>query len=56
MAQKQTVKFVKIPRERVHEIPEREKIYEVDSLYIGESGTIYIVSDYETPVNIKEEK
>lgn len=66
MAQKQTVKFVKIPRERVHEISEREKIYEVDSLYIGESGTIYLVSDYETPVdfnnkilynnNIKEEK
>lgn len=66
MAQKQTVKFVKVPRERVHEISEREKIYEVDRLYIGESGTIYIVSDYETPVdfnnkilynnNIKEEK
>ena len=61
-----TVKFVKVPRERVHEIPEREKIYEADSLYIGESGTIYFVSDYETPVdfnnkilynnNIKEEK
>ena len=34
-----------------------------DCLYIGESGTIYFVSDYETPVNnkilynnIKEEK
>lgn len=63
MAQKQTVKFVKVPRERVCEIPEREKIYEADHLYIGESGTI---SDYETPVdfnnkilynnNIKEEK
>lgn len=58
-----TVKFVKVPRERVHEISEREKIYEADHLYIGESGTIYIVSDYETPVNkilynnnIKEEK
>lgn len=58
-----TVKFVKVPRERIHEIPEREKIYEVDHLYIGESGTIYFVSDYETPVNkilynnnIKEEK
>ena len=66
MAQKQTVKFVKVPRERVCEIPEREKIYEADRLYIGESGTIYFVSDYETPVdfnnkilynnNIKEEK
>ena len=63
MAQKQTVKFVKVPRERVHEISEREKIYEADSLYIGESGTIYLVSDYGTPVNkilynnnIKEEK
>ena len=63
MAQKQTVKFVKVPRERVCEIPEREKIYEADHLYIGESGTI---SDYETPIdfnnkilynnNIKEEK
>lgn len=61
-----TVKFVKVPRERVHEIPEREKIYEADRLYIGESGTIYFVSDYETPIdfnnkilynnNIKEEK
>ena len=66
MAQKQTVKFVKVPRERINEIPEREKIYEADRLYIGESGTIYFVSDYETPVdfnnkilynnNIKEEK
>ena len=66
MAQKQIVKFVKVPRERVCEIPERENIYEVDYLYIGESGTIYLVSDYETPVdfnnkilynnNIKEEK
>ena len=66
MAQKQTVKFVKVPRERVHEISEREKIYEADRLYIGESGTIYFVSDYEMPVdfsnkilynnNIKEEK
>ena len=63
MAQKQIVKFVKVPRERVCEIPEREKIYEADHLYIGESGTI---SDYETPIdfnnkilynnNIKEEK
>lgn len=61
-----TVKFVKVPRERVHEISEREKIYEADRLYIGESGTIYFVSDYETPVdfnnkilynnNIKKEK
>ena len=42
---------------------QREKIYEADRLYIGESGTI---SDYETPIdfnnkilynnNIKEEK
>ena len=66
MAQKQTVKFVKVPRERINEILEREKIYEADRLYIGESGTIYFVSDYETPVdfnnkilynnNIKEEK
>lgn len=64
--QRQAVKFVKIPRERICEIPEREKIYEIDRLYIGESGTIYFVSDYETPVdfsnkilynnNIKEEK
>ena len=63
MTQKQTVKFVKVPRERVCEIPEREKIYEADHLYIGESGTI---SNYETLVdfsnkilynnNIKEEK
>ena len=35
-----TVKFVKVPRERVHEIPEKERIYEADRLYIGESGTI----------------
>ena len=57
---------MKVPRERVYEIPERENIYEADCLYIGESGTIYFVSDYETPVdfnnkilynnNIKEEK
>ena len=51
MAQRQTVKFVKVPRERVHEIPEREKIYMADCLYIGESGTIYFVSDYGTPVD-----
>ena len=61
-----TVKFVKVPRERIYEIPEKERIYEADRLYIGESGTIYFVSDYETPVdfnnkilynnNIKEEK
>lgn len=66
MAQRQTVKFVRVPRERVHEIPEREKVYMADCLYIGESGTIYFVSDYGTPVdfnnkilynnNIKEEK
>ena len=66
MAQKQTVKFVKVPRERIHEIPEREKVYMADCLYIGESGTIYFVSNYETPVdfnnkilynnNIKKEK
>lgn len=46
-----TVKFVRVPRERVYEIPEREKVYMADSLYIGESGTIYFVSDYKTPVD-----
>lgn len=33
----QSVRFVRVPQERVHEIPEREKVYMVDHLYIGES-------------------
>ena len=40
MAQKQAVKFVKVPRESVCEISERENIQEADHLYIGESGTM----------------
>lgn len=39
------VKFCKVPRSREWEIMEREPVVRIDSLYMGDSGTIYFVVD-----------
>lgn len=39
------VKFCRVPRYREWEIMEREPVVRIDSLYMGDSGTIYFVVD-----------